>query len=157
MAVCLALGRIGGPRTVETLILALKDKNTDIRIAAAQSLGKIGTGEAVESLKHALGDTSKEVRWKAIHALAFLGNISAVEPLLEALRNKDPEVRRGAAESLGYLGSYNKTAERMIRKALSKIDGKIREDADHAVKIMDEEKDHNRLYAELIEEAPRYK
>jgi HEAT repeat protein len=138
------------------LSLALKGKNTDVRIAATQSLGKIGTSEAVESLKHAIDDASEEVRWKAIHALAFLGNTSAVEPLLEALRNKVPEVRHGASESLGYLGSYNKTAERMIRKALGKIEGKIREDADHAVKIMDEEKEHHRLYTELIEEAPRY-
>jgi hypothetical protein len=44
----------------------------------------------------------------------------------------------------------------MIRKASSKIEGKIREDADHAVKIMDEEKEHHMIYTESIEEAPRY-
>jgi len=36
----------------------------------------------------------------------------------------------------GTRRSYNNTAERMIGKALSKIEGKIREDADHAVKWM---------------------
>jgi len=33
---------------------------------------------------------------------------------------------------------------------------KIRKDADHAVKIMDEEKKHHMIYSESIEEAPRY-
>jgi HEAT repeat protein len=42
-AAAYALGRIGDARATEPLAAALNDKNSDVRVAAAQALGEIGT------------------------------------------------------------------------------------------------------------------
>ncbi len=152
MATALALSVIGGPRPIVALShVFTADKNEDVRMAAVESLGGIGRAEAKAVLKQALNDRSPGVRLKATAALAFLRDVSAVEPLLQALRDEDKEVRWDAAESLGYLGGENKKAERIIRTALENVEDDIREDATHALEILEEEKEREALYAEIWE------
>jgi len=113
------------------------------------ALGIIGRAGAIYILKQALNDKSPRIRSKAAGALAFLRDISAVEPLLQTLRDEDKEVQWSAAEDLGYLGGGNKTAERIIRAALDNVEDDIREEATHTLEKMDEEKEHEALYAEI--------
>lgn len=153
MAAALALGMIGGPRPVEPLTHAVNnDKDKDVRIAAVQSLGKIGGTRAIDSLKRALNCGSPEVCKKALGQLALLRNISAVEPLLKALRDDNKEVRWSAAEDLGYIGGGNKKAEQIIRASLENTEDDIQREVAHALRIMEEEKEHHVLYAKNVEE-----
>jgi HEAT repeat protein len=57
---------------VEPLIAALKDKDSDVRKAAAEALGKIGDPRAVEPLIAALKDAEWHVRKAAAKALVSL-------------------------------------------------------------------------------------
>jgi HEAT repeat protein len=51
----LALGEVGDPRSTDVLVEALKDKNKDVRSAAAEALGKMGGHPgAVEDLLDSL-------------------------------------------------------------------------------------------------------
>ena len=154
IAVTTAMVRIGGPRIIETLARALKDRNTDVRITAVRALGQIGTGEAIQLLRSALDDSSQKVRFRAIEKLAHLRDISAVEPLLGMLADKNQEDREAITLNLGFLGSGNKKAGRVIRKALAQVGDDMRKEADDVLRIMDEEEEHNSLYAELTEEVP---
>ena len=152
LAASVALGMIGGPRPIEPLTYAVNnDKDKDVRMAAVQSLGKIGGTGSKEVLKRALNDDSPEVCKKALGQLVLLHNISAVEPLLKAFRDGDKEIRWSVAEDLGYIGGRNKKAERIIRVALENVEDDIQEEADHALKIMEEEKEHEALYTEIWE------
>jgi hypothetical protein len=149
MAAALALGVIGGPRPIEPLTQALTDKDEDVRVAAVGALGIIGRAGAIDILKQALNDKSPRIRSKAARALAFLRDIGAVEFLLQNLRGEDEEVRWSAAEDLGYLGGGNRKAERMIRAALENVEDDIRKEATHTLEKMEEEKEHEALYAEI--------
>jgi len=75
---------IGDP-AVMPLIAVLKDKDSDIRIAAAETLGQIGDARAVEPLITALKDTG--VRYASAYALGKIGDARAIEPLLTAIKN----------------------------------------------------------------------
>ncbi|MFC1992170.1 hypothetical protein ACFLVC_05585 [Chloroflexota bacterium] len=65
------------------------------------------------------------------------------------MRDEDKEVRWDAAESFGYLGGGNRVAERVIRAALENAEDGIREEVTHALEKMEEEKEHEALYAEI--------
>jgi len=69
-----ALGRLGDPRAIPSLIHVLKYDNwKDVRIAAAISLGEIGGNESAVALERsAIYDHKDEVRKAATNALARL-------------------------------------------------------------------------------------
>ncbi len=52
-----ALGKIGRPRSVPTLVKALKDKHVNVRVSAARALGAIRDPAALPALTKALSDT----------------------------------------------------------------------------------------------------
>lgn len=52
---------------------------------------------------------------------------------------------------LGLLRGGNREAERMIRAALENVEDAIQKEATHALEKMDEEKEHEALYAECWE------
>ena len=93
---------------IECLIAALKDKDSDVRNAAAWSLGRLGDKRAVEPFIAALKDKDSNVREAAAEALGELGDKRAVKPLLTALKkDKDSNVRDAAAKALGKLGKID--------------------------------------------------
>jgi len=51
-----ALGKIGRPRAVPTVVKALKDKHVNVRVSAARALGAIGDPAALPALTEALKD-----------------------------------------------------------------------------------------------------
>ncbi len=117
------------PPSVESLIVTLKDNNSNVRRFATEALGEIGDPRAIEPLVTALQDEDSEVRGAAAEALDKLGwkpeskemeaiyliakqewercveiGAPAVEPLIAALKDKNELVRKAAAEALGKIG-----------------------------------------------------
>jgi len=71
-AVALALGKIGDPQAVNSIITALKDSKPTVRRATIQALGVIKDPQAVEALIESLGDEDRFVRRMAAEALEKL-------------------------------------------------------------------------------------
>jgi len=97
-------GQLGGKRAVEPLIVALRDSDSGVRVAAAQALGQLGDERAVEPLIAILRDSDSGVRVAAAQALGQLGDERAVEPLIAILKDSDSGVCVAAAQALGQLG-----------------------------------------------------
>jgi HEAT repeat protein len=142
---CVALGSFA----VEPLIAALKDKDSDVREAAAVALDHLGWKPAqdesagwywmakrdwgkcvalgalaVEPLIAALKHKDSDVRKVAAEALGEIKDPRAVEPLIAALKDKDSDVRKAAAEALVSLyrnASLSETAKQTILAYRSKI------------------------------------
>jgi len=106
-------------RDIRFLRKLLKDKDKEVRWAAAWALGRIGE-PAVEPLIEAL-KKDKEVRKAAAWALGEIGDARAVEPLIEALK-KDKEVREAAAEALNSIASKSLDNLMAVRNALKYLD-----------------------------------
>ena len=101
-----ALGRLGDPRAVRPLVVALGD--APVRPTAVEALVAIGS-VAGESLVAALGNQDPKVRKAAVMALGRIGDARAVEAVVAALEDQDGEVQWAAIESLGQLGDYRAT------------------------------------------------
>lgn len=111
-----ALGKIGDPRAVEPLIVALKDEAYMVRSGAASALGEISDPRAVDPLIEALSDDEWVVLGSVATALGEIGDPKAVDPLIEALEYEDSArtallrafpnrwVRASAANALGDIG-----------------------------------------------------
>src|SRR5258708_18393569 len=65
-----AMGKIGSPDGVPSLIVALQDNRARVRGAAAQALGDIGDGRAIEGLITLAQDGDKMIRLFAIEAIS---------------------------------------------------------------------------------------
>jgi hypothetical protein len=90
--------------SVSGLILALKDKDPDVRCTAATNLGKYGAEarEAVPALTEALADQDKHVRVAAAYSLGRIGPAAtdAVPALREAVKDKDQRLQQAATHAL---------------------------------------------------------
>jgi ribosomal protein L40E len=84
-----ALGKIGDARTVEALVIALKDETSsnEIHAAVTSSLGRIGDVRAVEPLISVLKgvDINNYYSRVIIQSLAQIGDRRACEPIIEVL------------------------------------------------------------------------
>jgi len=94
-----ALGSLGN-EGINRLILALKDKDRDVRLGIIEALSGIRDQRAVPPLIELLNDTSSEVRWETTIALGEIGGPDVISPLKNALRDPDKYVRYGAASAL---------------------------------------------------------
>ncbi len=90
-----------GAPAVEPLIQALSDRDSNVRQYAVLALGNIGDTSTIEQLIQALGDSDSDVKWYAIQALAKIG-APAVEPLVQAL--SDNSICGNAVLALGSIG-----------------------------------------------------
>jgi HEAT repeat protein len=90
--------------SVEPLLFALKDREPDVRSAAARGLGRFRDRRAVEPLVQMLSDRSALARAAAAEALGQLGDARAVGWLVRLLRDAEPAVRSRASMSLKQLG-----------------------------------------------------
>ncbi len=132
--IAMALGNIGDDRAVESLLIALKDKDVGLRNKAAEALGKIKganlSNDLIEALHDSLragclqaalvlasiGDTratpqlikslkaKNEDGFKIIEALGKLGDAGAVMPMIAALKHKNYMTKMYAFQTLGKLG-----------------------------------------------------
>jgi HEAT repeat protein len=100
-------------KTVEPLILALKDANDWVRIKAVEALGNIGSDKAVDPLIPTLKESLHDVRCEAAKALGNIGSDKAVDPLIQ-LFNSDEYLHKEVAEALANIGS-DKAVEFLIQ------------------------------------------
>jgi len=123
--------------SVPTLIKALGDNESEVRMNAAEALGRIGpeAKEAVPALIRALDDSDEEVRIAAAHAIAkVLIEASELVPILiGTLDNSNARVRKTAVEMLGDIGSEAKEAAPYLMKALGDSDYGVRGSAAEAL------------------------
>lgn len=91
-------------KDIDSLLLALRNENNDVRREAAEALGRIGDVKAVEPLIKTFVDMNEQVRHSAAEAVGRIGE-SAIEPLSRALRDGEMIVRMQAVRALGKIGS----------------------------------------------------
>jgi HEAT repeat protein len=98
-----ALGRIGQPRAVPALIVALRNVSSSVRRNAAEALGRIGDMNALDE-RSALRDTGECVRSAAATALDC---VDASNALIATLTDDSENVRTAAVNALGQIGRAN--------------------------------------------------
>ncbi len=101
MSCCLIARRIlmnMQPKSIESIISALKNKNPRVRRVAAEALCHSNDTRAVEPLIFALQDQDYEVRANAAKALYFMKDAKAVEPLIAAL-GMELDVSKAASDA----------------------------------------------------------
>ena len=105
----LALGAVGDPGAVPTLVAHLKkqggaDEDLDLRIAIAAALGNLEREEAVPSLAGLATDADEHVANVAVVGLAAVKNDASTAALRVALHDARFEVRVNAAAALARRG-----------------------------------------------------
>jgi len=121
--------------SIEQLIEALGDEDSNVREKTAMALGQIGDARAVEPLIEVLWDKDISVRWCAAAALGIIGDSRAIEPLIKALGDKNDIVRKNAANALGIIGE---PATEALFKALEDKNRDVRINAAKALGCIDE-------------------
>ena len=106
----LALGKIGDPEDVPTLLESARDESWPVRAQAANALGMIGEVSTAPTLKELAADREWWVRLNATKALANMGP-EGEKVLLELLRGDDRYTRDRAAATLEARG----VTRRMVR------------------------------------------
>jgi HEAT repeat protein len=123
-----ALGAVGGTEVVPGLILALSDKDKDVRRYAAIFLGRwcAGKEHAVEALESHLLDSSPEVVWHVMSALKTLGKTGyrtrddVARHLVGKLKHPENREKQYAVHALEMTG--NTLACKPLLKALDSPD-----------------------------------
>ena len=90
--------------SVEPLLFALKDREADVRSAAARGLARFQDRRAVEPLIQMLRDPNPLARAAAAEALGQMGDPQAIGWLVRLLRDAEPVVRSRVYNSLKQLG-----------------------------------------------------
>ena len=106
------LGKVGNAQAVGSLVIALKDADTDLARIAAEALGKIGDTGAVEPLIQKIKSSEddryvvNQIRKSAAEALGRIQDMRAVDPLIQIIKSSEDDnwVREEAAKALGQIG-----------------------------------------------------
>ncbi len=120
----------------ETLLVDLKDSDSQTRESAARWSGLVGDDRVVPALIVALSDKESQVREWAARSLGIRRAKSAVEPLIASLKDKDPQVREASAWSLGRIN--DRRAVEPLTAALSDENDQVREHAAASLGIINE-------------------
>jgi HEAT repeat protein len=108
----LILGRIGDPRAIEELGMALYDLHHDVSQTAADALAKFGV-PAIKVLANALRHPEAVVREHAVIALGRIRDPRVAPLLIDVLHDPVREVQKQAILSLGELN--DRTADSALR------------------------------------------
>ncbi|MBZ0284532.1 MAG: HEAT repeat domain-containing protein [Anaerolineae bacterium] len=98
-----ALAQIGIP-SIQSLTLALKNNNADVRRSITGTLGRIASPRAIDPLIGTLQDIDPSVRASAVWALGHIGDKRALEALIKILSDEDAAVRVWGARALENIG-----------------------------------------------------
>ena len=114
------LGRIGDPRALEPLGMALYDLHHEVSRAAAEALARFG-GASFEILAEALRHPEMAIREHAVLALGRIQDARVAPLLMEMLRDPERIVQRQAILSLSQL-SDPRAASALKAIALNRAD-----------------------------------
>ena len=103
----LAVGRLQSPppETIERLVNALDDADSEIRISVIWALGSLGDVSVVPELQRVYGSDDAGVRKMAVYALGAIDGDSQMVTLRTALNDVAPDVQWNAAIALARHGS----------------------------------------------------
>lgn len=124
---CQAL--IDNKEAAPAAIAALKDKDPQKRVRAAETLAKLCDSRATSPLLAALRDDDVAVRVAAIEALGQLGDQQAIDPLIEAIEGADWRVRMALARALCSFQVY-RSSNAVLNLLTNPGDKKITEEGD---------------------------
>jgi HEAT repeat protein len=127
------LGDLGDGRSVEHLMLALRDEDFGVRALATEALGKIGA-VAAEPLLDALMDADYDVRWRAIEALGAVGGPQVVETLIRMLTSDNSTLCAQAVHALGIIGDPAAVDE--LIESLADVNAGVRKEAATALGLI---------------------
>ena len=96
------MGRKGHP-AVDFLLLALKEDDKRVRIAAARALCEIGDRRCIDALITLLSDSDKDIRFISASLLGKTGDPAAREPLFRACTDDNCFVRLMAKDALSRI------------------------------------------------------
>ena len=99
-ATALALGFVGGDRSIQALITSLETDVPMVAMEAAAALGRLGKSEAIEPLCEAIRNADANVRANACTALGRFSEEKALSCLKDAEKDKNPFVQAAAKEAL---------------------------------------------------------
>jgi HEAT repeat protein len=93
------LGRIGDPRAIEPLAMALYDLHHDVGKSAAEALTNFGAS-SFDVLVEALSHPEMWIRIHSVHALVKIRDPRVASLLLEMLNDPEREVKRQVIEAM---------------------------------------------------------
>lgn len=98
-----ALGRIGDPRAVGTMLAILREGDSWLKARTAEALGRMGAVEAVPTLLELIteGEEEEEVLTAYVRAVKTIDPSTVGLAFPDLLAHRDPVVRRAAVEALG--------------------------------------------------------
>lgn len=105
MFAVLVIRELSTPAVLETLGMALKDPEADVRRAAVKGFERFDIGEHFSTLLLALTDEDAEVRRIAVEIISASGDQEALDGLQLALQDDDLWVRSSAVRGLGRIDS----------------------------------------------------
>jgi len=101
------LSRFNKPRSIETLIYLLYDKNKGVRQASLRGLAKLKADVAVQPICQLLKDPDLMVQSTAIESLTLIRAKDTVKHLIDILQDESEYVRRAAVEVLNEVGDQS--------------------------------------------------
>ncbi len=123
-----------GKKGRATIIAALNDKDTTVRLQAARQLGTARAKDAVPALIPLLQDTNAAVVFRAATALGRIGDPKTVTPLLAALEQKDLFARFSVFTALSRIGQSSPAAWKSIVAAFQSEKPAVREGVSFALR-----------------------
>ncbi len=96
----IALGRIGDPRAIDTLLACLDDPSLLARARAISSLGEIGDPAAIPHLLRLVGEKEWSIRGSALYALSLIEDATANQTVRDELEDEGWYHRRLLAKAL---------------------------------------------------------
>jgi HEAT repeat protein len=124
-----ALGYHSDEQTAAVLTQVFRDKDADVRAAAATAAGKNFTDESLSPLKRLLQtDFNEKVRAAACTSLSKALGKEAADLLIGALRDSAPAVRKAAVVELG-IRKIEESAESLASVLLDDPDPSVRAEA----------------------------
>ncbi len=137
-----ALARYPSPQVNSELIPYLKNRNHELRAAAAYAMAEMSdsssTAALIEFLRRRGGEEDAFARAQAARGLGRIGDREAVDSLLKALtRDKSGEVRREAARALGNVSNrHDVKVIEALREATFSTDPYLTIAADRALELI---------------------
>ncbi len=111
-------------RSVNALIEALEDDDSQVRKNAVRSLGKLRSKKAIPDLIELLDDEEGDLRNQVVRSLGLIGGNEVVRPLIISLEDEEKVVRMSAIWSLKVMG--DKRALRGLIERMFEEDKEVR-------------------------------